>query len=356
MTRSLCTRIFIWILGVSTCSASASADPPIGTISTFGPDLANTQCANPEGLAIDPRGNFYTAVDGDGAPVGTVCVFDSAGAFTRTIPIAAGPASVVALVGLLFEAPDKLFVLDTADGNAPNGRLLKVDVNTGAVTALAGGFAFPNAIAEDDRGRLYVSDSALGTINRISQDGSQNVVWASGPLFLTNGFPPVGINDLAFDLADENLYATNTGDSRVLRVPVRGDGSSGPPQIFADGATIDARQNTTGALHGADGLAFDVKGNLYIAANQVNEIQVLSPRGRLIARYAGSGPTQLDFPATLVFRGDGPTSRMRRFSTVAPIRGSCCSKRLIPARPSVSPNPTINGDAKDALPSPAQGA
>ncbi|HZU85177.1 MAG TPA: SMP-30/gluconolactonase/LRE family protein, partial [Polyangiaceae bacterium] len=192
----------------------------------------------------------------------------------------------------------------TADGNAPNGRLLRIDVRTKTVTALASGFAFPNAIAEDDHGRLYVSDSALGTINRIAQDGSQNTLWDSDPLFLTNGFPPVGINDLAFDRTGEFLYATNTGDSRVLRIPVRRDGSAGAVQIFADGATLDQVQNTTDALHGVDGLAFDVEGNLYVAANQVGEVQVLSPQGRLVARYAGSGPTALDFPATLLFQGD----------------------------------------------------
>ena len=156
---------------------------------------------------------------------------------------------------------------------------------------------------EDLSGNLYVSDSALGTINRISQNGSHNVVWAASPLFQTSGFPPVGINDLAFDRASTSLYATNTGDSRVLRIPLLSNGNAGTVQIFADGATINARQHTTDALHGADGLAFDLVGNIYVAANQIGEIQVLSPTGRLIARYAGSGTTALDFPASLVFKG-----------------------------------------------------
>jgi sugar lactone lactonase YvrE len=112
------------------------------------------------------------------------------------------------------------------------------------------------------------------------------------------------VNGLAFDRSGRNLYAANTGDRRVLRIPVDRRGNAGQVQIFADGATIDQRQHTTGALHGADGLAFDVEGNLYVAANQANEIQVLSPSGRLTARYAGSGPSQLDFPASVIFKGD----------------------------------------------------
>jgi sugar lactone lactonase YvrE len=284
-------------------SSAAHATPPVGTITTFGPPLVGTACANPEGLAIDLQGNIYTASDIDGATSGTICVFSAAGALTRTISIPAGPAGVAPLVGMLFEEPHTLFVVDTADGNAPNGRLLRVDTQTNAVTVLASGFAFPNSIAEDLSGNLYVSDSALGTINRISQDGSHNVLWASSPLFQTAGLPPVGINDLAFDRQSKNLYATNTGDSRVLRIPLLANGNAGTVQIFADGATIDANQHTTDALHGADGLAFDLLGNIYVAANQIGEIQVLSPTGRLIARYSGTGAAALDFPASLVFKG-----------------------------------------------------
>ncbi len=252
---------------------------------------------------MDDQGNFYTASDTDGATTGTICVFNGGGAFVRTISIPAGPAGVAPLVGMLFEEPHTLFVVDTADGNAPNGRLLRVDIPTGYVTVLASGFAFPNAIAEDGAGNLYVSDSALGTINRIRQDGTHNIVWAASPLFQTSGFPPVGVNDLAFDKSGNNLYATNTGDSRILRIPVLANGNAGAVQIFADGATIDAQQHTTDALHGADGLAIDLAGNFYVAANQVGEIQVISPSGRLIAHYSGSGAATLDFPATLLFRG-----------------------------------------------------
>lgn len=304
MTRSLSGfRIPTVLASFMLASGAAHARAAVGTISTFGPPLAGTSCANPEGLAIDLQGNVYTASDIDGATTGTICVFSAAGALTRTISIPPGPAGVAPLVGMLFEEPHTLFVVDTADGNAPNGRLLRVNTQTNAVTVLASGFAFPNSIAEDLLGNLYVSDSALGTINRISQDGSHNVVWATSPLFQTSGFPPVGINDLAFDRTSKNIYATNTGDSRVLRIPVLANGNAGTVQIFADGPTIDADQNTTDALHGADGLAFDVLGNIYVAANQVGEIQVLSPTGHLIARYSGTGAATLDFPASLVFKG-----------------------------------------------------
>ena len=46
---------------------------------------------------------------------------------------------------------------------------------------------------------------------------------------------------------------------------------------------------------------FDVRGNLYVCANQANEVQVLDPKARLVARYAGVGADAFDFDASLVF-------------------------------------------------------
>jgi sugar lactone lactonase YvrE len=282
-------------------STATQAAAAVGTISTFGPPLAGTSCANPEGLAIDLQGFIYTASDIDGAPTGTICVFSAAGALARTISIPAGPTGVAPLIGMLFEEPHTLFVADGADGGPGNGRLLRVNTQSNSVTVLASGFNFPNAIAEDLAGNLYVSDSDLGTINRISQTGSDNVVWASSPLF-AKGDIPVGINGLAFDRLSRNLYATNTNDSRVLRIPLLANGNAGAVQIFADGPTIDANQHTTGSLVGPDGLAFDLLGNIYVAAH-IGEIQVLSPSGHLIARFSGTGAATLAFPASVVFKG-----------------------------------------------------
>jgi sugar lactone lactonase YvrE len=286
-------------LGVSAFSIPATAAPPVGTISNFTANLANTVCSNPEGIAIDLLGNFYTASDRDGDTVGAVCVFRPNGTFKSSIAIPAGPGGVVALTGLLFEGPRTLFAADLADGEGTNGRLLAVDVISGAVSSLTTGFAFPNGIAEDSNENLFVSDSVAGTITRISQNGSNKITWSSDPLLLSGGFPPLGANGVAFDRIGRTLYVANTGDDRILRIPVQNNGTAGAVQIFADGATINQNQNTTGALNGADGIAFDIAGNLYVACNQENEIQVISPSGQLTARYTSAA---VDFPASVIFR------------------------------------------------------
>ena len=290
------------VLATSLATLPAVA-APVGTISNFTANLAGGSCSNPEGIAVDPLGNLYSASDIDGATVGTVCVFNPSGSFSRAIPVPAGAGGLVALIGLAFHGAHTLFACDAGDGTG-TGRLLSIDTNSGAVTSLASGFAFPNGVAVDDHDNLYVSDSVAGTITRLWQDGSHRVVWSSDPLLSTTGFPPFGANGLAFDGPSLNLYVANTGDSRVLRIPLRPNGSAGSVQIFADGATINLNQHTTEALHGADGLALDLLGNVYLAANQANEIQVLSPAGTLIARFGSTASVTLDFPASLVFKGN----------------------------------------------------
>ena len=294
--------LFASLLATSALSLPAMA-APIGTVSNFTANLAGTSCTNPEGIAADPAGNLYSASDIDGASVGTVCVFNPSGSLSRTIPVPAGPSGVVVLIGLAFHGSRTLYTCDAGDGTG-TGRLLSIDTVSGAVTVVTTGLEFPNGVALDDQGNVYVSDSVAGTIVRVRQNGTNRTVWSSDPLLSTTGFPPFGANGIAFDLLSHNLYVTNTGDSRVLRIPVKANGSAGAVQIFADGATINQRQHTTEALHGADGVALDILGNIYVAANQANEVQVLSPAGTLVARFASTPSVTIDFPASLVFKGN----------------------------------------------------
>jgi sugar lactone lactonase YvrE len=285
-------------------------DLPVGTVQNFGPNLqttANGLCRQPEGLAIDGDGNLYAASNSDSATtVGYVCVINDRGRLIDIIPVPAGPgATAVGLLGELFE-DDSLYVLDQADDVQPHGRILKIDPHTHDVVTVASGLAFPNGMAEDRRGNIYVADSLLGKIFKLSKDNSQLSVWFEDPALLSrNPSQPVGANDLAFDEDQHFLYVDNAGNRQVLRVAVDEDGRPGGIKLFADGATIDQELHLPAptALYFADGMQFDVKGNLYVMANLANEIQMFSPDGRLIHRYQGFGGNALDFNASAVFKG-----------------------------------------------------
>jgi sugar lactone lactonase YvrE len=294
-------RLLFLLAAFALVRGADAGQPAQGVVRNFGPNL-KAICPNPEGIAIDPRGNLYAAAFSF-SQTANICVLSPDQKIIDVIPVGPGPAGVTALLGELYEPGQGLYVVDFANGIAGNGRLLKVDPATHAVATLATGFAAANAIAQDRHRNLFVSDSFLGTITKVAPDGSRATLWAKDVRLTTKGTPPFGANGLAFDRNQRFLYVANTGDSAILRYPVLPDGSAGTLEVFARGADLDVAQNTTQSLHGADGIQFDVHGNLYVCANQANEVQVLSPDAEIIARYAGVGPTALDFPASLVFRG-----------------------------------------------------
>jgi sugar lactone lactonase YvrE len=278
-------------------------------VANFGPNLqqvADGNCRQPEGLAIDQRGNLYAASNSDTATVGHVCVVDRAGALTDVINVPTGAVPAIGLLGELWNN-GRLLVLDQADDVAPHGRLLSIDPSTHRVRTLATGFTFPNAIVVDSQGKLYVSDSGQGRVYRLNADGSHPTVWADDTLLgSANPDLPVGANGLAFDRGEHNLYVANTGNRQILKIPVSPTRTAGAVQIFADGAALDQELGLTPptALFAPDGIQFDNRGNLYVMANQINEVHVLSPQGTLIHRYAGTGADALDFNASAVFAAD----------------------------------------------------
>lgn len=284
--------LFASILWLALPNGIAAATPQVGLVQNFGPNLERS-CRNPEGIAVDPQGRVYAASFAF-ASSANICVLDRTGTLVDTITITPGPAGDVALIGMLYEQSQGLYSLDF--GNSVRSRLLLVDPATHAYRVVASDLGAANALAQDRHGNLYVSDSFGGQIWKITEDGTKTV-WAKDQLLATKGFPPFGANGVAFDRDETFLYVANTGDSSVLRIAVNSDGSAGAISTFAAGAALG------GKLHGADGIAFDAQGNLWVCANQANELDVLAPDGSFVTSYAGSGASAFHFPASLVFKG-----------------------------------------------------
>lgn len=284
---------------------SAAASQGFGTVQNFGPSL-NSDCPLPEGIALDPEtGNVYTT-GGAGTAVASICVLSPEGKLVDKIAVPARPGGTVFLLGELFVPGEGLYVLDNddaVDAASTGGRLLKVNPANHAVRTVATGFAFPNGLARDDAGNLFISDSFKGSIFRVAPNGPVTV-WSHDPLLSPHGF--VGVNDLAFNRDQTFLYTDNSDNGQLLRIPVRGDGSAGPAQIFVTSAPIN------GFPGAPDGIMFDVKGNLYVCTPILNRVQVIAPDGGLITSLTGTGDNAMDFPASLVF--DGRTLYISDFS------------------------------------------
>jgi DNA-binding beta-propeller fold protein YncE len=161
------------------------------------------------------------------------------------------------------------------------------------------GRSAPNALAFDQAGNIYVSDSFQGAIFKIPA-GAPCVlpacpqVVSHDPLLATPGFPPFGANGLALNANESVLYIANTGDHRVLRMPTAG----GPVTVFSE------------SIHGADGLVFH-DGVLWVAANQADTVYALDANGRVAVRagefegiHPNGAPRGLLFPASMVVVDD----------------------------------------------------
>lgn len=265
----------------------------------------------PEGITVDTTGNVYVTTfgfpDSGPAATGQVVVFTPNGKLLRQLVVTGASAH---LLGLAFHpTTQQLLVLDFGAG-----QVLNVDPLTGSATVFAnigspGGVCSSNpglcptgpglnALTFDSAGNVYISDSFNGFIWRTDSTGSGVVVWASDPLLQTTGKPPFGANGLAFNNAGTVLFVANTGDDSVVKIPVSG-GVAGAASVLAY------------SINGADGLIIDASDNIWVAANQSDEIVVLDPTGKVIAKlgdFSGidnQGAVRgVLFPASLVFSGN----------------------------------------------------
>jgi sugar lactone lactonase YvrE len=318
---------------------SGRVTAPVGTVLNFGPvPMGTADCTHPEGVAVDDEGNVWAgSVPGAaGATSGParICKLNGRGEVIDRITVDAvstgDPQNPgIANIGGLFFAPgDALYFTDFGDFDptTANKRVLRLNTQTRAVTVLHSDFRSPNAITRDAQGNLYVSDSAEGAIYRLANDAVRTkTLWKQDPLLATaNAALPFGANGLAFDANRQFLYVANTGDATIVRIARNADGTAGAATVVASNATVGTVTGLGGnALLGADGIAFDNQGNLYVCANQANEIQVLSLSGttpQITQRFSaqpGSG-NELSFPASIAFRGDQAYVANLAFATPGP--------------------------------------
>jgi DNA-binding beta-propeller fold protein YncE len=261
--------------------------------------------SGPEGLEVDSAGNAYVTsfgftATGPASGPGQLFVFNGNGELLRQLSIA---GSSTHLLGLRFHpTTEALLVCDFGAG-----QVLNVNPQTGASSVFMtlpvplphpGGTGL-NDVTFDAAGNVYVSDSFQGIVWQTGSHGGVATVWVDDPLLRTTGVPPFGANGLRFNKEETALFVANTGNDTIVKIPV---------------ALNPAGKRTatvfTNSIGGADGLITDDKDNLWVAANQSDEIVVVDPTGRVIEKlgdFAGVSsegqPVKLLFPASLRFSG-----------------------------------------------------
>src|SRR3989454_2212849 len=246
---------------------------------------------NPEGITADRHGDIYaTGFNPTGAGKGQLSVFGRDGRLKRQVAV----DSSSALLGLAFDSKGELLVIDIGAGV-----VRRVDPHTGASSIFMTVTGSPglNALPFDRAGNVYVSDSFQGIIWRTGPNGGAATPWKTDPLLATQGFPPFGANGVDFNHDESALFVANTGNDTVVRIAKVGD-SAGDATVF------------TSSINGADGLFVDRDDNVWVCANQSDEIVVTDKTGKVIAKLGDFGgvrdgsPIGLLFPASLVRSGD----------------------------------------------------
>jgi sugar lactone lactonase YvrE len=142
----------------------------------------------------------------------------------------------------------------------------------GSMVRLAGSerMEFPNALTFDLAGNLYVTDSEPGEIWRFRPDGTGGP-WTRDVLleplpFDPLGFPLPGANGIAF-FPPNHLYVANTEHGLVLHVSINADGTPSAVELVA-GNPVPADPSEwipDFRLWTADGVAVDENGDVHVA-------------------------------------------------------------------------------------------
>jgi gluconolactonase len=159
---------------------------------------------------------------------------------------------------------------------SPEGKLLEPASKSSAGSPLLG----PNDLTLDtENGGFYFSDpgnsthdNPIGLVHYVDKKGETRQV-ASG-LAYPNG--------IVLTADGKTLLVAESQKNRVLAYPVRSPGLLGPMKVFAD-----LPKNPSGKVddNQPDGMCLDEAGNLYVAHYGMNQVQVLSPQGKLLRRY-----------------------------------------------------------------------
>jgi sugar lactone lactonase YvrE len=286
--------IAILAFAIVSIAGPAQALGPIQTVVTFKAAAGEF----PEGVAVDVRGTAYVSLI---APVNEIRAIDPSGAQSVLAHFNVTPFGPL---GLVVNARGALYVaMSTFD---PSTRGVYRVFPDGTSQRLPGTdqLQFPNGLAIDPRGNIYATDSIGGSVWKIPPGGTATM-WSQDPSLagtgaLGLGFP-LGANGIAF--RNNAVIVANTEGGKIVRFPVKPDGTAGTASVVAEGQS----------LFGADGVALDVFGNIFVADNPQNTLLRVSANGSSITTLA-TAADGLNNPASLSF-GTSMGDRMNLFIT-----------------------------------------
>ncbi|TKR53560.1 SMP-30/gluconolactonase/LRE family protein [Allopusillimonas ginsengisoli] len=216
-----------------------------------------------EGPSFDRHGNLYVT----DIPYGRIFRIDTEAQWALVAQYDGWPN------GLKIHRDGRIFIADYKHG------IMVLDPASGKVSPLlthrrSEGFKGINDLIFDKNGRLYFTDQGqTGMHDQSGRVFRYDPVSGQLDCLLSNGVSPNGI---AFNPDQNVLYVAMTRGNAVWRMPIFDDGSVSKVGIFVQMA---------GGVSGADGLAVDQAGNLFVADAGNGCVWSFSPYGQPLHRY-----------------------------------------------------------------------
>jgi trimeric autotransporter adhesin len=322
----------------------------------------------PAGVAVDPSGAVYimdsenhrlrkvsngviATVAGSGTPGCTGDNGPASGAQLGSLPqfamfgdpqgVAADPMGNVYITDLTCDRVRRVSggTITTAAGDGKTG---SSGDNGPAASAQLNA---PEGIAADSSGNLYIADSGNNSVRKVSNGVIATVAGGGGQLQLPSA--------VALD-SSGNLYIADEGNHRVVKV------AGGIVTTVAGGGSgCDDCPATSAYLNGAEGIALDQAGNLYILETQSHIVRKVS--GGMISTIAGNGTpgysgdggagaeAQLWYPQGLALDAAGDVyiadTLNQRVRVLTPTGSLCAYAIVAPA----SPAPAAGGSLTVAI-------
>jgi serine/threonine-protein kinase len=224
--------------------------------------------------------------------------------------------------GMTMDAAGNLYIASVGNNSisviSPSGVVTAIagsgKVGSADGTGTAASFNLPSALALDAANNIYVADAANNLIRKITPAGVVTTIAGNGAIGSADGKGPAASFNFPQGIAVDAsgiIYVSDTGNDLIRKITPDGTVTTFAGKIAAGNINAIGAAAT---FNIPQGLAIDAVGNLYVADAGNNLIREITPGG-VVTTFAGSGQAisydgtgtgaSFDFPNSLAISASG---------------------------------------------------